>query len=58
MSAGTSITFMVLKAWDMERYVLMGKAADKDLEHGERKFWKGSFNWALGKKMKKSFISR
>lgn len=49
---------MVLKAWDMERYVLVEKAANKDLEHKERKFWKGSFNWLLGKKMKKSFISQ
>lgn len=28
----------------------MEKVASKDLEQGERKFWKGHFNQALGKK--------
>lgn len=56
MSAGVSMEFIALKACDIEEVCLDGEATSKDWEHGERKFWKGSVNWALGKKMKSLLV--
>ena len=49
-SAGVGMKFFTLKSGGWESCVPMERAASEDVQREERKFWRGCFNWALGRK--------